>query len=169
MKPGKTGGTIKKPNRTMAGNNGSHMNHGWNIATRYAKGGNVSSKTKSPFDDLAQSMGEDTMVAVKEGERILTPVQNEMWEQWTASLPKLMDLSDSIKIPDFSKNVAQNATQSNINIGIDNIQMNGVNDPEKFTKQLVESVQQNGKVQSVLKDLTSNALLGKNSLRINKY
>lgn len=170
LKPGKTGGTIKKPNRTMTSNSGgSLLNHGWNIATRYANGGNVSVRTKSPFDDLAKSMGEDTMVAVKEGERILTPVQNEMWEQWTASLPKLMDLSDSIKIPDFSKNVAQNATQSNINIGIDNIQMNGVNDPEKFTKQLVESVQQNGKVQSVLKDLTSNALLGKNSLRINKY
>lgn len=170
LKPGKTGGTIKKPHRTMTSNSGgSLLNHGWNIATRYANGGNVSVRTKSPFDDLAQSMGEDTMVAVKEGERILTPVQNEMWEQWTASLPKLMDLSDSIKIPDFSKNVAQNATQSNINIGIDNIQMNGVNDPEKFTKQLVESVQQNGKVQSVLKDLTSNALLGKNSLRINKY
>lgn len=170
LKPGKTGGTIKKPHRTMTSNSGgSLLNHGWNIATRYANGGNVSVRTKSPFDDLAQSMGEDTMVAVKEGERILTPVQNEMWEQWTSSLPKLMDLSDSIKIPDFSKNVAQNATQSNINIGIDNIQMNGVNDPEKFTKQLVESVQQNGKVQSVLKDLTSNALLGKNSLRINKY
>ena len=170
LKPGKTGGTIKKPNRTMTSNSGgSLLNHGWNIATRYANGGNVSVRTKSPFDDLAQSMGEDTMVAVKEGERILTPVQNEMWEQWTASLPKLMDLSNSIKIPDFSKNVAQNTTQSNINIGIDNIQMNGVNDPEKFTKQLVESVQQNGKVQSVLKDLTSNALLGKNSLRINKY
>jgi len=168
LKPGKTGGTIKKPNRTMTGNNGSHMNHGWNIATRYAKGGNVSSKTKSPFDDLAQSMGEDTMVAVKEGERILTPVQNEMWEQWTSSLPQLIDLSDNIKIPDFSK-TARNASQSNINIGIDNIQMNGVNNPEEFTKQLVQSVQQNGKVQSVLKDLTSNALLGKNSLRINKY
>ena len=152
----------------MTGNNGSHMNHGWNIATRYAKGGNVSSKTKSPFDDLAQSMGEDTMVAVKEGERILTPVQNEMWEQWTSSLPQLIDLSDNIKIPDFSK-TARNASQSNINIGIDNIQMNGVNNPEEFTKQLVQSVQQNGKVQSVLKDLTSNALLGKNSLRINKY
>ena len=169
LKPGKTGGTIKKPHRTITSNSGATTHPMYNIATRYAKGGNVSSKTKSPFDDLAQSMGEDTMVAVKEGERILTPVQNEMWEQWTASLPKLMDLSDSIKIPDFSKNVAQNATQSNINIGIDNIQMNGVNDPEKFTKQLVESVQQNGKVQSVLKDLTSNALLGKNSLRINKY
>ncbi len=169
LKPGKTGGTIKKPHRTITSNSGATTHPMYNIATRYAKGGNVSSKTKSPFDDLAQSMGEDTMVAVKEGERILTPVQNEMWEQWTASLPKLIDLSDSIKIPDFSKNVAQNATQSNINIGIDNIQMNGVNDPEKFTKQLVESVQQNGKVQSVLKDLTSNALLGKNSLRINKY
>lgn len=169
LKPGKTGGTIKKPHRTITSNSGATTHPMYNIATRYAKGGNVSSKTKSPFDDLAQSMGEDTMVAVKEGERILTPVQNEMWEQWTASLPKLMDLSDSIKIPDFSKNVAQNATQSNINIGIDNIQMNGVNDPEKFTKQLVESVQRNGKVQSVLKDLTSNALLGKNSLRINKY
>ena len=113
-------------------------------------------------------MGEDTMVAVKEGERILTPVQNEMWEQWTSSLPQLIDLSDNIKIPDFSK-TARNASQSNINIGIDNIQMNGVNNPEEFTKQLVQSVQQNGKVQSVLKDLTSNALLGKNSLRINKY
>jgi len=107
LKPGKTGGTIKKPHRTITSNSGATTHPMYNIATRYAKGGNVSSKTKSPFDDLAQSMGEDTMVAVKEGERILTPVQNEMWEQWTASLPKLMDLSDSIKIPDFSKNVAR--------------------------------------------------------------
>lgn len=98
LKPGKTGGTIKKPHRTITSNSGATTHPMYNIATRYAKGGNVSSKTKSPFDDLAQSMGEDTMVVVEEGERILTPVQNEMWEQWTASLPKLMDLSDSIKI-----------------------------------------------------------------------
>lgn len=44
---------------------------------RYADGGIVKKNKKNPFNPIAEAMGEDTMVAVKEGEVILNEKQQE--------------------------------------------------------------------------------------------
>lgn len=73
----------------------------------YSKGGVVGSK-KSPLDTIAQQVGEDRVITVKEGERVLTPVQNDMWEKWTKALPNLQEFAKAInftpniKLPDYS-------------------------------------------------------------------
>lgn len=43
----------------------------------YAKGGLVTKKDNGSFDPIAKAVGEDTMVAVKHGEGIFTPLQTE--------------------------------------------------------------------------------------------
>ena len=119
LKPGKPSGTIKKPTKTVTSNSGGSgkQQYLYNIATRYANGGNVSSKTKSPFDDFAKSIGEDTMVAVQEGERILTPVQNEAFETLVANLSKFdaSQLYQTPTIPKLSNPVLNNIGTTNNN------------------------------------------------------
>jgi len=48
---------------------------------KYAQGGAVKKDKDNPLNEAAEAMGEDTMVAVKEGEVILTPEEAEMAEK----------------------------------------------------------------------------------------
>lgn len=161
LKPGKTGGTIKKPNRTMTSNSGGlpSNHHGWNIATRYANGGNVSVRTKSPFDDFAKSIGEDTMVAVQEGERILTPAQNEAFETLVANLSKF-DLSQLYQAPTIPK-------LSNLNnIGTTNnndIYMELVLPSVKNYDDFVTQMQKDKRFEKIVQSVTVDAISGRSS------
>lgn len=47
------------------------------IIQRYAKGGIVTKEKDNPFNTIAQSVGEDTMIAAKEGESVLTKDQTK--------------------------------------------------------------------------------------------
>ena len=47
------------------------------IVQRYAKGGIVTKEKDNPFNAIAQSVGEDTMIAAKEGESVLTKDQTK--------------------------------------------------------------------------------------------
>lgn len=47
------------------------------IIQRYAKGGIVTKEKDNPFNAIAQSVGEDTMIAAKEGESVLTKDQTK--------------------------------------------------------------------------------------------
>lgn len=73
----------------------------------YSKGG-VIGKEKSNLDYIAQQVGEDRVITAKEGERVLTPIQNDMWEKWTKALPNLQEFAKTInfmpniKLPDYS-------------------------------------------------------------------
>lgn len=62
-----------------------------------ASKGTLVTSYDNPLNVIAQSMGEDTMIAAKKGERILTPEQNEMWERWTKAMPKLMSYLPNIE------------------------------------------------------------------------
>lgn len=163
LKPGKTGGTIKKPNRTMISNSGGlpSNHHGWNIATRYANGGNVSVRTKSPFDDLAQSMGEDTMVAVKEGERILTPAQNEAFETLVANLSKfdLSQLYQAPTIPKLSNPVLNNIGATNNN----DIHMEIVLPSVKNYDDFVNQLQKDKRFEKIVQSMTVDTISGRSS------
>ena len=154
--------------------------------TAYSKGGNITTasngtkitrKSSSLLDAIARSVGEDVMIAAKDGERVLTPAQNSMWETWTNELPNLVELSNNLStkqfftpsIPTLNVPSVSNRQSGGVEVKIDNIEMHEVNDPVKFTEQLVSDIQSNKKVQNILLDLNSNAMLGKNSLGIKKY
>lgn len=87
---------VRKSTRGGGGGNTMHV-------ARYKDGGIVTASKgtlvtsyDNPLNVIAQSMGEDTMIAAKKGERILTPEQNEMWERWTKAMPKLMSYLPNI-------------------------------------------------------------------------
>ena len=83
----------------------------------YAKGG-VVGNDKSPLDAIAHSLNEDHMVAVKTGERILTPIQNSNFEKLinvSSDFVKLMKPFESImKTPDFTKFVKNGNTKNDV-------------------------------------------------------
>lgn len=83
----------------------------------YAKGGIVGND-KSPLDSIAHSLNEDHMVAVKTGERILTPIQNSNFEKLinvSADFVKLMKPFENImKTPDFTKYVKNGNTKNDV-------------------------------------------------------
>lgn len=84
---------------------------------KYAKGG-VVNNDKSPLDAIAHSLNEDHMVAVKTGERILTPIQNSNFEKLinvSADFVKLMKPFENImKTPDFTKYVKNGNTKNDV-------------------------------------------------------
>lgn len=159
LKPGKTGGTIKKPGKTMTSNSGATTHPMYNIATRYAKGGNVSSKTKSPFDALAQSIGEDTMVAVKEGERILTPVQNEAFEALVENLTKF-DTSQLYQIPTIPK---FNSMLNNVGSTKNDIHMEVVLPSVKNYDDFVNQMQKDKRFEKIIQGMTVDVMSGKSN------
>ena len=63
---------------------------------RYVRGGVVTNKTKSGLDTIAKQIGEDQIVAVKEGERILTPKQNKDFEEFVKLTPELINATESL-------------------------------------------------------------------------
>ena len=97
----KNGTSVKK---SGGGGTGGGMSRNKMLMTTMSEGGLVTASKgtlvtsyDNPLNVIAQSMGEDTMIAAKKGERILTPEQNEMWERWTKAMPKLMSYLPNIE------------------------------------------------------------------------
>ena len=107
----------------ISGYNGNGIEQGsdgkWYVykIQKYAKGG-VVGNDKSPLDSIAHSLNEDHMVAVKTGERILTPIQNSNFEKLinvSADFVKLMKPFENImKTPDFTKYVKNGNTKNDV-------------------------------------------------------
>lgn len=121
--------------------------------TKFAKGG-VIGDDKSPLDPIAQSLNEDHVVLAKEGERFLTPVQNEMWEKWTEALPNLQNFANMLQynIPNynFDNMIIRNNNKPTPTINIGDIHLHEVQNVPDFAKALQKhlpniSVQYNGK------------------------
>lgn len=60
---------------------GTGTNGRVNTISKYAKGGVVEGTTSRDIKKLANSVGEDTLIFAREGERVLTPEQNEYYEK----------------------------------------------------------------------------------------
>ncbi|MCI8371981.1 MAG: hypothetical protein HFI75_06245 [Lachnospiraceae bacterium] len=65
---------------------------------KFAKGGVITSR-HGYLKPLARAVGEDTMVAARYGERILTPKQNEAFEKFMESVPDIV--AAHLDIPGF--------------------------------------------------------------------
>ena len=66
--------------------------------------------------------------------------------------------------------MGESDTASNVTLQIDNVTMNGVNDPSQFVANLKMAVKTDANVQKQLKELTIGSLSSKsNSLGIRKY
>ena len=117
-----------------------------------ANGGMLTGKDKK-LDKLARSLGEDhiTMLAYKEGERVLTPVQNEIWETFQANASNLVMTPPSYDMfaPKY-QNVPVSRVANSNQVTIGDIHLHEVQNVPDFAKALQKhlpgiSVQYNGK------------------------
>ena len=123
---------------------------GWHVVQsnlyRYAKGGIVTKEDNGIFDPVAKAIGEDTMVAVKHGEGILTPEQTKILREFAPTLDNmgktwnLSSLKSGYGIPEIA---SVKKDRPNVTLHYDSlIKVNGdVNDTNHFLKQ-VERVSQ---------------------------
>lgn len=118
---------------------------------KYASGGVVKVDPNDVFfKDTAKQIGEDTIAFVKDGERILTPVQNKWWEEWTDSIPQMFSLLDNIPhdaftgMNDLVRNLSENnvtKTFSNnqpVTISIGDIHLHDVQNPDQLADAIIK-------------------------------
>lgn len=112
--------------------------------TKCAKGG-VIKKSDNLFSSIAESIGEDTMVAVRDGERILTPIQNKHFEKLISISDKLVPalLKGNLLNKNLFGNLQNNnipsvpATANSINISIGDINLHEVNDVNTLSQAII--------------------------------
>jgi len=111
------------------------------IVTKYAKGG-VIGKDDNFLSSIAKSVGEDTMIAAKEGERMLTPLQNKNFEKLINIADKLVPVLTDMP---FANLVNKNLTpaiagNSPINFSIGEIHLHEVQDVDTFSKAIINQL-----------------------------
>ena len=89
---------------------------------KYAKGGIVTKDDNNPLNAIAKSVGEDTLIAAKDGESILTPVQTTEFMRLTAN----MEAFNSIMPKPFNNPALNNISavqkaQPSVQIHYDNL------------------------------------------------
>lgn len=144
----------------------------------YAKGGLVTNKNKNPLDFLAEQLGEDHVIATKEGERILTAKQNENFEKLANAFSSLSaeDMAKySIltgnkmigKMPTLQMPVLRSMEQGG------NTEINGgisINLPNVTNKaEFVEWLKTDGQIEKIVQSMTLGKLQGRNSYDKMKY
>ncbi|WP_288684187.1 hypothetical protein [uncultured Eubacterium sp.] len=120
-----------------------------NNIRKYAKGGVVQVNPDDILRDLSKKNGEDGIIMVRDGERVLTPVQNKWWEKWTEEIPSMFNLLDNIPKDAFTgmndmvrnlennvKNVNTNRANYSVNMG--EIHLHGVQNVDEFSKEIVK-------------------------------
>lgn len=100
----------------------------YKVLLKYAKGG-VVGKYKHPLDAIANAVGEDHLIAAKEGERVLTRKQNENLEKLVNIPDYIIPLKqgDSPLLDKISLSSVLNNRNPFENIGINNIPNLGAN------------------------------------------
>lgn len=160
----------------------------YKIQTEYYKKGGVISGLKSPLDELAREVGEDHMIAAKEGERVLTEEQNRNFEKLAENgfkpidedlqkqFIKLSSTFDSGKIDNFvdkiSKvdlpNVDQPVNNNNsiqTNVGDVSINLPNVTNKQEF----VSWLKNDGQIEKIIQSMTLSKMIGENSYDKLKY
>lgn len=157
--------------------------------TKAAKGSFIGKDADNPLDAIARSLGEDHMVAAKEGERILTEEQNRNFEKMVnngfmpvdpttlSNFTKLIDASANYgadKIMDGLSNIAQAntpvanstaATSTAVDVGGVNINLPNVTDKEQFVSWLKNDSQ----IEKIVQSMSLGKIAGGNSFAKKKY
>ena len=158
------------------------------ITTQYYAKGGIVGKDDNPFDYIAQSLGEDHMVAAKEGERVLTEQQNKNFEKLVNNLttlsPEALERFNSVSqalakgrsynISNINPvtsvdlpNTENNTTYGNINTDVGGITLNLPNVTNK--DEFIGWLKNDSQVENIIQSMTVSRMLGKNSYAKMKY
>ena len=148
---------------------------------RAKKGALITSDASNIFDALAKSIGEDHMVAAKEGERILTeeqnrnfeklanngfePIDEELQKKFTKlsstfnsdKIDNFIDKIGKIDMPNASQPINNNSVQTNV--GDVNINLPNVTNKQEF----VSWLRNDGQIEKIIQTMTIGKMAGGNS------
>lgn len=139
-----------------------------NLPSAYAKGGIITKEDKGDFDYIAHELGEDHMIAIKEGEAVIpkasVDANKELISKLVYSNGKVLGLSDSESMqkkmhyimnglpmnflsnsvqPNLVKSV-QNVPKTNVsnsvNLSIGDIHVHGVNDANGLSQEIIKQL-----------------------------
>lgn len=146
------------------------------VVSGYFKHGGIVGSNTSILDILAELLGEDHMIAAKEGERVLTEDQNKSFEKMVNanftplnddlkdkySLDKMIEGMTHISTPNVGNmsNVGNTTTVGDINITLPN-----VTSKEEF----VQWLRTDGQIEKIVQSMTTGRMLGGNSFAKMKY
>lgn len=129
----------------------------------YAKGGLISDKD-NPLDVIAHILGEDHMIAAKEGERILTPTQNIAFEKLVDNLSNVDILSGIMG--NSKPNVKGIGSYSGTTtVGDVSINLPNVTNKQEF----VTWLKNDGQIEKIIQSMTVGKIAGGNSYAKMKY
>ncbi|MBU5479355.1 hypothetical protein KQI69_09070 [Eubacterium sp. MSJ-13] len=125
----------------------------------FSTGGVVAALNK-----IALANGDDAWTTVKSKERVLTPLQNEMWEKWTNNLPNLVNMADYL--PKMSDVPVKKGTNS-VTVGDISYTMEfpNVTDPNSMK----EAIKKDTSLQNLMRDVTIGQMKKGNKLGMMKY
>ena len=135
------------------------------IIPGFKKGGMVS------VDDIekqVQTNGDSVIGSFNQGERILTPVQNEMFEKFIGKLPELNQMADvsqpMIDLPKLPESVPVRNMGDNVTFGDVHytFELPNVVDEKSF----INTMQNSSKVQKCMKSITVDQLSGTGRLSV---
>ena len=131
----------------------------------FSRGGVIS------VDNLEKQVkvnGDSTLISANPGERILTPVQNDLFEKWVGKLSELYQMTNMLQpIVDMQKMPNIQPVQRDVS--------NNINAEYNFTLEnctnaddIIRQIQQNSKVQKALRAVTTDQLVGSGRLSVNR-
>ena len=140
------------------------------VVRRYKKGGLIGSDDDY-LDSIARLLGEDHMVAAKEGERILTEEQNKNFEKMVNANFTPLEASLQNKYSLLSGGLMTHLPSSAIsniggaNIGNININLPNVTDKEEF----IQWLKTDGQIEKIIQSMSIGRMMGGNSYNKMKY
>ena len=131
----------------------------------FSRGGVISVDS---LEKQVKANGDSTLVSGNPGERILTPVQNDLFEKFVGKLPELNQMTNMLHpIVDMPKMTDIQPVQRDIS--------NNINAEYNFTLEnctnaddIIRQIQQNSKVQKALRAVTTDQLVGSGRLSVNR-
>ena len=133
------------------------------IVSQYKKGGLIG-KSGSVLDIIAKALGEDHMVAAKEGERILTADQNKSFEKLVNNLTPY-NLLDAYNVGNNTFKKINGVTSTVSNVGDISINLPNVTRKEEF----VTWLKTDGQIEKIIQSMSLSKMMGKNSYDKMKY
>lgn len=129
------------------------------IIPGFKKGGIVS------VDDIEKQVkanGDSVLGSFNQGERILTPVQNEMFEKFIGKLPELNQMADvlqpMIDLPKLPELVPV-GNMGNV-VNIDTLTLPNVTNYTEFRDKMFREMQKSNFTEGIIKDMSVNRLTG---------
>lgn len=124
----------------------------------FSKGGVIS------IDDIEKQLkanGDTTLVSGKQGERILTPVQNDLFEKFVGSLPELNQISNIVKpLVDMPKVSDMQPVSRNMNniVNVQNVTLPNVKNYDEFKTQMFRDMQTDKKFENMIENMSIDKL-----------